>query len=57
VRLEKNKAGYVLEDHAPEKRPSRKSTRRSSNALKPDSNLVRRTKRTLRSPRRRARRA
>ena len=57
LRLDKNKAGYVLESHAPEKRPSRKSTRRSPSALKPDSNLQRRPKRALRSPRRRARRA
>ena len=57
TRLEKNKAGYVLEDHAPDKRPSRKSTRRSSNALKPDANLQRRNERAVHSPKRRALRA
>ncbi len=41
---------YSLEDSNPEKRPSRKSTRGSSNRIKPDSNLRRRQTRRVRSP-------
>ena len=41
---------YALEDSNPEKRPSRKSTRGSSNRQKPDSNLKRRVTRKVRSP-------
>src|SRR5204863_8780573 len=41
---------YALEDNNPAKRPSRKSTRGSSNRIKPDSNLRRRQTRKVRSP-------
>lgn len=47
---------YALEDSATGK-PSRKSTRRSANHVKPDSNLKRRQTRAVTSPESRARRA
>jgi hypothetical protein len=51
---DKNRATYELEGTAKGKRPSRKSTRRSSNRMKPDSNLRRRTTRAVRSPKSRS---
>ncbi len=50
------KASVALEDSARE-RPSRKSTRKSANRSKPDSNLARRATRKTTSPKARARRA
>ena len=50
------KAGVALEDSA-EARPSRKSTRKSANRSKPDSNLARRATRKTTSPKARARRS
>lgn len=47
---------YALEDSA-RARPSRKSTRKSANRIKPDSQLARRAKRAARSPKARAQRA
>ena len=47
---------HALEDSA-KTRPSRKSTRRGTNRVKPDSQLTRRTKRAIRSPRARAEKA
>lgn len=52
VRKDHNHAGYDLEGSAT--RPSRKSTRRAANRLKPDSNLHRRTIRKVRSPKSRS---
>lgn len=54
----KNDAGMtsMLEDSA-KARPSRKSTRKSADRSKRDSNLARRTKRAVRSPKARATRA
>ncbi len=49
-------AAYEAEGGNPTK-PSRKSTRRSSNRSKPDSNLHRRQTRAVRSPKARARKA
>jgi hypothetical protein len=49
------KASYALEESAG--KPSRKSTRGSANRAKPDSQLVRRAMRDVRSPDRRAARA
>lgn len=53
-----NDAGlsYALEDSMQD-RPSRKSTRRSTNSIKPDSNLRRRQTRAITSPKARAARA
>jgi hypothetical protein len=48
------KASYALEDS--KVRPSRKSTRRSRNRQKPDSNLKRRQTRATTAPSQRARR-
>ena len=50
------KASYELEDSATGV-PSRKSTRRSENRVKPDSNLKRRQTRATSSPKARATRA
>ncbi|MCC7536402.1 MAG: hypothetical protein IT379_09320 [Deltaproteobacteria bacterium] len=50
------KATYALEDSATG-RPSRKSTRKSANATKTDSNLRRRQTRTVRAPKARAEKA
>lgn len=47
------KASFALEQSGPD-RPSRKSTRGSTNRQKPDSNLKRRETRRVRSPARRA---
>lgn len=47
------KASFALEEGS-DKRPSRKSTRGSTNRQKPDSNLKRRETRRVRSPARRA---
>jgi len=47
------KASFALEESGTE-RPSRKSTRSSTNRQKPDSNLKRRETRRVRSPARRA---
>lgn len=44
------KASYALETHVPGTRPTRKSTRKSANRSKPDSNLARRATRRSRSP-------
>lgn len=51
------KATVVQEEHAPSARPSRKSTRKASNRLTSDQNLVMRAEREARSPKRRARNA
>ncbi|CAN5724282.1 hypothetical protein BH11MYX4_BH11MYX4_65690 [soil metagenome] len=51
-----HKAGAALEDSA-KARPSRKSTRKSANRSKRDSNLARRATRKTTSPKARARRA
>jgi len=50
------KASYALEDALAPARPSRKSSRRSANHIKPEANLERRQKRKLHSPDARARR-
>ncbi len=52
----KARGGAALEDSALA-RPTRKSTRKSSNRTKPDSNLARRATRKATSPKARARRA
>jgi len=44
------KATYALERRTPGARPSRKSTRRSANRSKPDSNLERTRERKLNAP-------
>jgi hypothetical protein len=44
------KATYALETHTPGKRPSRKSTRKSANRSKPDTNLELRAQRKKNSP-------
>ncbi len=44
------KATYALETHTPGKRPSRKSTRKSNNRSKPDTNLELRAQRKKHSP-------
>ncbi|MBI2394519.1 MAG: hypothetical protein HYV09_33425 [Deltaproteobacteria bacterium] len=51
------KATVVQEEHSPSARPSRKSTRKASNRLTSDQNLVLRAEREARSPKRRARNA
>ncbi|WP_146646336.1 hypothetical protein [Labilithrix luteola] len=51
------KASYALEVSAKGKRPSRKSTRKSANHIKADTNLVLRSGRATRTPEARARRA
>jgi hypothetical protein len=48
------KATFALEDAAPSARPSRKSTRRGANRIKPDSNLRRREMRRDAAPKTRA---
>ncbi len=54
VRGKTTKATAALEDTRPNARPSRKSTRGSSNRAKPDSNLQRRQTRKVTSPKARA---
>ena len=49
-----NKATFALESMTPEAKPSRKSTRRSANHAKPDSNLQRRQAQRVGSPKARA---
>ncbi len=51
------KAGAALEDSVASKRPSRKSTRKSANRSKRDTNLSLRETRKVTSPKARARRA
>jgi len=51
------KAAFALEDMRAPARPSRKSSRRSENRIKPESNLVRRQKRKVHTPKMRATRA
>lgn len=46
----KGKSTHALETQAPGKRPSRKSTRRGANHVKPDSQQRRRATRAARSP-------
>jgi hypothetical protein len=46
----KGKATHALEAQPPSKRPSRKSTRRGANHIKPDSQQRRRKTRAVRSP-------
>ena len=50
LRKDHDKASYELEAAADGKRPTRKSTRRSANRQKPDSQLKRRQTRKVRSP-------
>jgi hypothetical protein len=51
------KATFKLEEVVGHARPSRKSTRKAANRMKPDSNLERRQKRETHSPETRARKA
>lgn len=53
LRKDHNKASYELETTDTSKRPSRKSTRRGANRIKPDSQLRRRATRAVRSPKNR----
>jgi len=46
----KGKSTHRLEAQAPGKRPSRKSTRRGANHIKPDAQQRRQTMRAVRSP-------
>jgi len=51
------KASFALEDSSSSGRPTRKSTRRGENRMKPESNLERRQKRRSASPQRQAQKA